>query len=340
VNLFLNATHMHNIFRATVLVGLLALATTFIQPSHAAGPTTKIVLDPASATITADQSQTFKVMAVDADGATTDVTDQATLTAPVSTDPLGKVAGMVYTPSKTGVHSAQASFQSFTTTAAVTVTAGTAKEVVVNPNSEPEQAYIGTNVIFSATVYDAKNNILSDQKIVWTVIGENGSVNAQGVFVPKKVGTGKVQAAVGDVTGQVSVVVNPTIVTNTNTVTNTTKNTNTVKNTNTTTSNANTNTVVVNTTDTTTTKCTTLKPWAWIGLLIIFLLAVAILFALVPITAIWPVVAALVAAAILAFIQRKYDCNGQAWWSWVIMLGTIALAGAALMMRPKNTPTA
>ncbi len=340
---FLKHTHMRNILRATVIVGLLALATVFSKPVLAAGPTTKIVLDPATATITADQTQTFKVMAIAADGSSVNVTDQSTLSV---NDPLGKVAGAVYTPGKAGSWAIQASFQSFTTTAPVTVTAGAVKEIVINPNSDPEPAYLGTNVKFTATAYDAKNTILTDQKVVWSVIGENGSIDERGVFVPKKIGTGKVQAAVGPVIGQVSVVVNEAIVANTNvtttnTVANTSpKNVNTITNSKASNANTTANTAVIApTTNTATTSCTTLKPWLWIVLLIIFLIAVAILFALVPVTMIWPVVIALIAAVILALIQRKYDCHGQAWWAWVLLLGTIALASAALMMRPKNTPT-
>lgn len=327
---------MRTLLRATVLVGLLALATVFIQPIQAAGPTTKIVLDPTTATLTADQTQIFKVLAVAADNTSTDVTAQSTLSVD---DPLGKISGAIYTPGKAGTWTVQATFQSFTTTATVTVTPGAVQEVVVNPNSEPEQLYIGTNLKFTATAYDAKNNIVSDQKYIWTVIGENGSIDNQGVFKPTTVGTGKVQAAVGTVTGQVSVVVNPAIVTNTNTVTNTVSNTNAVANTNAPTNSA-TNTAALNTVDDeTTTSCTSLKPWVWILLLVVFLIGVAVLFALVPVTMIWPTAAALLAAATLAFVQRKYDCHGQDWWAWVIMLGTIALAAAPLLMRPKHTPS-
>lgn len=325
---------MRTLLRATVLVGLLALATVFIQSTQAAGPTTKIVLDPAAATLTADQSQTFKVMAVAADNSSTDVTSQSNLSVD---EPLGKISGATYTPGKAGTWTVQATFQSFTTTATVTVTPGAVQEVVINPNSEPEQLYIGTNLKFTATAYDAKNNIVPNQKFTWSVIGENGSIDTQGVFKPTTVGTGKVQAAVGTVMGQVSIVVNPAIVTNTNTVTNRVSNTNTIANTNTP---SNTNTATLNTAnDETTTSCTTLKPWVWILLLVVFLVGVAVLFALVPVTMVWPTVTALLAAAILAFVQRKYDCNGQVWWAWVIMLGTIALAAAPLLMKPKNTPS-
>lgn len=339
--LFHNDMHMRTPLRATVLVGLLALMTVFIKPVQSAGPATKIVVEPATVSITADQTQTFKVLAVAADGTSTDVTTQSTLS---TNDPLGKMSGAVYTPGKVGSWILQASYQSFTATATTIVTAGAVKEVVINPNSEPEQAFLGTTIRFSATAYDAKNNVVPSQTIVWTVTGENGSIDNQGIFTPTKIGTGKVQATAGAIVGQVSIVVNPAIVTNTNSVTNSAINTNAPKNTNAananTSTNSSTNTpVTATTTSEKSTSCTTLKPWAWIMLMILFLVGVAVLFALVPVTRIWPVVVALGAAVVLAYVQRTYDCNSQAWWAWIVMLGTIALASAALMMRPKNTPT-
>lgn len=331
-------------FRAAVIVGLLALATIFIRPASAAGPATKIIIDPAAPSITADGTQTFKVLAVAADGTSTDVTGQSTVSA---NDPTGTVAGATYTPGKAGSWTVQAVYQSFTATAAVTVTPGAVKEIAVNPNSDPEQSYIGTNVQFTATVYDTKNNIISGQTAIWSVLGENGTINSAGIFVPKKAGTSKVQAAIGDVTGTVSVVVSAPVVTNTNTsaiVTNTAKTNVKISNTNSSNTNvadadtANTNTAITETTEATTKSCTSLKPWAWVLMLIIFLLIVAVLYALVPVTQIWPAVAALAVAAALAFIQRKYSCGDQAWWAWVVTLGTVALTATALQMRPKNTP--
>ena len=334
-NLSLKHKRMRTSFRAAVIVGLLALASIFVRPTHAA-VTSKIVITPASGSISADATQAYKVSAVATDGTSVDVTDQSTLSV---NDPTGKMNGVAYTPGKAGSWTVQANFQSFTATAEVTVTPGAVKEVVVNPNSDPEPTFIGTNAKFTATVYDAKNNIITSEKVTWTVLGENGTIDSNGIFTPKKVGTGKVQAAVGDVSGAVSVAVSAPAVTNTNTaITNTAP-----KNTNTAITNTapatNTNTAAATKTDTDST-CTSLKPWAWVLLLVVFLVVVGVLYALVPVTQVWPAVAALVVAGILAFIQRQYGCGGQTWFAWVVTLGTVALTGAALQMRPKSTPNA
>ena len=341
---FLNDRLMRSLpFRSGLLIGLMALALSAGSTVRAASSISTIALDPATTTITADQTQTYKVIATAADGTVSDVTSQSTL----STDnPLGKFSGAVYSPVKAGAWTVQAVYQSLTATATATVNPGAVQELVINPNSGPEQAYLGTNAKFTATVYDGHNNVISGPTVTWSVIGEIGTIDAAGTFKPKQVGTGKVQAAVGDVTGQVSVAVNASLVTNTapvtNTaVTNTAANANTANNTNAV-SNvnaANSNVNAAATTSSTTTGCTTLKPWAWTLLLVVFLLVVVVLYALVPVAKIWPAVAALAVAAILAFIQRKYACDGQLWWAWVVTLGTIAITALALQMRPKNTPT-
>lgn len=317
--------------RVSLTIATVLVAMTFSPSARAAGTTTKITLDPAVATVTADQPQTYKVLATASDGTMTDVTDQSTLS---TNDPTGQAVGAVYTPGQVGSWSVQASYQSFTATAAVTVTPGAVVDVVVNPNSNPEQITINTTAAFTALAYDAKNNIVSGATVTWSVIGPIGTIDAHGVFSAKSVGTGKVQAVSGTVTGQVSLVVSQPVVTNTAAVV---KNTNTPKNTNT----GNVNAAITNAsaaTKTSSSSCTTLKPWAWILLLVVFMFVVALLYALVPVAEIWPVVVALIAAGVLAYIQRKYACHGQLWWAWVVTLGTLALTGLAWQMNPKKTP--
>lgn len=310
--------------------------------SVSAATVSKITIDPATPTTTADTAVTFTITATNTDATTTNISSQTTLS---TNDPLGSVKNTVYTPGKVGTWNIQADYQSLQATTTVTVTPGAVKEIVINPNSDPEQAYIGSTVSFAATPYDAKSNVVTGQTITWSVIGENGTVTNKGVFTPTKIGTGKVQAVLGDITGQVSVVANAAIVTNTNTaVTNTSTN---APGGSGSAGNANTNTASIaavnvnansdSTTAATNSKCTTLKPWAWSLMLVLFFAVIAVLYALVSITAIWPAIIALAGAAVLAYIQRKYGCGAQAWWPWVITIGTVVLSAAAMQFRPKNT---
>lgn len=318
-------------------VSLLLIGCAFVLlgavRSASAATASKITIDPAAPTTTADAAITFTVIATNTDGTTTNVSTQTTLS---TNDPRGSVANNVYTPGAVGTWNVQASYQSLQATASVTVTAGSVQEIVINPNSDPEQTFIGATTTFSTALYDKQSNVVSSQTATWSVLGEIGTINDKGVFTPVKVGTGKIQAKVGDITGQISVVVNAAPVANTNTAV-------VVKNTNTPATNANVNTSTTTNTNTSTTTtttkaaCTTLKPWAWSLMLVLFFVVIAILYALVPVTAIWPAVIGLAGAAALAFIQRKYGCGGQPWWPWIVTLGAIALTAAALQFRPKHT---
>lgn len=328
----LNSVRMRLPSRLAVLLSTAALLTAGVAHAVTAP---SLSITPATTTVTADQPVTFTVTMTNSDGTTSDVSTAATLS---TDDPRGTIEKNVYQPGKVGSWSVQAGYQSLNATATVTVTPGAIQEIVINPNSDPEPTLVGTVKTFNAVAYDAQSNIVPDQTFNWSVVGDIGTISADGVFLPKTVGTGKVQAAVGTVSAQVSVAVNaaPVVNANTNTATTTT-------NTNTSTTNDNTNTSTNTNTDTTapattTTSCTTLKPWAWTLMLVLFLLVVAVLFALVPVTKVWPVIVALAASAVLAYIQRKYACDTSPWWAWVITLGTVALSAAALQFRPKQPP--
>ncbi len=336
---------------------LLVLSLGFVSRTNAT--TTKISVSPSSATLQAGHTQTFIVTATDSTGTTKDVTADSTLS---SNDPNGKVSGATYTAGQVGNWTIQVAYQSFVTTAKVSVSAGDVAELVINPNSDPEVILTGTRKRFSVEAFDAKHNPLDTPHITWSVIGAIGSIDSTGVFTPTGIGTGKVQAQSDSVTGQVAIEVRQAPVTNTNssvtTNTNTTTNTNRPTNRNTNSSNTNsatnantnvatnqnTNSSNVNATNAntntstlvTSSQCTSLKPWVWTVMLILFLILVAILYGLVPVTKIWPVVVALISAGVLAFIQRKYDCNLQTWWAWVITLGTVALTALAIRSNPST----
>lgn len=319
------------------LIGLIVTGLSFATQSQAA--TTTMTMAPATATVASGHTQTFVVKAVDNDGTSRDVTSDAVLS---TNDPKGKIIGATYTAGKAGTWMVQASYQSFMTTATTTVTAGDLAEIVVNPNSEPEIILDGTTRKFSAEGFDANSNAISGLTFIWSVIGTIGKIDAAGVLTSSQIGTGKVQAQAGVVTGQVAVEVRQAPATNTNTATSTngTSNVNRSTNNNTNTAtNANKNTNALNTNTSTTaatTTCTSLKPWLWTLILIIFLIIVAVLYGLVSVTKIWPVIVALVGAGILAYLQRKYDCDLQSWWAWVITLGTVALTALAIRSNPMN----
>ncbi|MBI3572597.1 MAG: hypothetical protein HY092_00150 [Candidatus Kerfeldbacteria bacterium] len=325
---------------------LIVLATLgFTHLSLAAGPAKHITLAPTSVTLNTDQTQVFTVTATDANGATTDVSSQATFS---TNDPRGSFTGPTYQPGAVGTWTIQATYQSFSANATATVTVGSVKDIQINPNSDPETVNLNSKKNFTAQAFDGHSNAITNPTFTWSVSGTIGIVDQSGTFTAKNLGTGKVTASSGAVTGQVTIVVSQTpVVANTNAVTNVNraanKNTNAAKNANVNPANINANhnvnTIVPTTPASTSTQneslqCTTLRPWVWVLILIAFLAAVAILYGLVPATKIWPVVVSLVGAGVLIYMQRKYGCTLQGWWAWVASLGTIALSVIAVRQLP------
>jgi len=334
-----------------LFAGLMIVGVTLA--SRVVATTTKITLSPANPKVTADQTVTFVVTAVDSSGTSQDVTGQSTLS---TNDPSGSMNGAVYTAGQSGTWQIQASYQSFTTSTNVRVSSGTVAELQVNPNSNPEVILLGTTKHFTVRAFDADSNVIENPHVTWSVIGPIGTVTPTGVFMPTHLGMGTLQAQSGTVLGHVAIEVGPAAVTNTNSSTTNTNvhqvatNTNrpVVANTNVSTnnnvntdSNNNTNETVSENTNvnmsedlSAPTKCTTLKPWVWTLILVIFFILIAVLYGLVPVTKVWPVATALLGAGILAYVQRRYDCNLQSWWAWIITLGTVALTALAIRSNP------
>lgn len=320
---------------------------------NAAGPATSISVAPNTATITADQTVVFTVTATDAGGNTTNVTADSTLS---TNDPSGSVVGATYHAGKVGQWKVQVDYQSFTTSATVTVTPGALAEIDINPNSDPEIVSLGNSRTFRAQGYDQHDNVVTDFSPTWVVGGSIGTIDTNGKFVATTAGTGTVEArSPSGVIDQVAITVrdavpSSTVNTNTSVNTNTTSttnqnsnlngttngNTNTVVNTNTTLQPSNTNTNTSTTPLSPTLKCTTMKNSLWVLMVIGYLALVALLFAFIPVTRIWPAVIALSGAIALIFIHRNYGCSILPWWPWVMTLGTVGLTMLALRQAPKK----
>lgn len=336
------------------MLALLLLASALVtspQPTAAASPASGLQIVPSTATVTADQVVSFVVKASHQDGTITDVTKESTLS---TNDPRGRISAATYAPGKIGSWLVQASYQALTTQATVVVSAGALRELEVNPNSQPETVSIGQKQDFNARGFDQHDNLLSNVSVTWRTTGSIGSINAQGVFTPTAIGTGKVIATSGNISNSVAVatIAAPVVPSNSTPDANVNRNTNTsTKNTNSAPSNTNVavnGSTNVNSTSNTnspetaggTTSCTTPRLWIWVIILVAFLTGVALLYAFVPVSRIWPAVVAFAGAIILTLIQRKYGCQLYPWWAWIITLGTVALTimGMRQTMPPSGTP--
>lgn len=319
---------------------LLALA---VHPASAAGVATSIEVTPKSATITADERITFGVTAVDAQGQKSDVTSASTFSVD---DPRGVFEKSIYQAGKVGVWTVTITYQSLTTTANITVRPGALDEISINPNSDPETIALGTKRTFIGHAFDADNNDILDTPITWSTDASVGAISSRGVFTPSAVGNGHVRATSGSVTASVPVRVIGTLTTEippaatssgaSGSSGGTTKNNNANSNTAVNTSNTNA-TENINASDgasTAAVACSTGKAWLWIFLLAALLGAIALLFSFFPVSAIWPVVAALAAAAVLVYLQRNYGCDAQRWWGWLAIVGTVALTMLAIRQFP------
>lgn len=333
-----------------ILTLVAVLAGWLLGPAltHAADTVTSITVTPASVTLTADDSQTFTVNAVNQSNVSSDVTNASVLS---HNDPLGSLSGATYHAGQVGTWTIQASYQGKTATATVTVTAGALKELSINPNSNPEYVTLATKSHFSVQGYDAHSNKVDGITSVWTVQGDIGTIDQNGLFSASKVGTGKIVVTSGSIAGEIPVVVkeaepasnaNTNSATNTNRAANTNGNQSANQNVN---STANTNATVTNTNAEKnensveeTSECKTLATWLWVMILIAFLIGIAILYALVPVMRIWPAVVGLGGAIALIIVHRNYGCDLLAWWDWVLALATLGLTILALRQLPMPTP--
>jgi len=314
----------------TLTVALVA-GLVLAVPAHAI-TATRISVTPSSASLTADQETAFQVIAVDDQGASSDLTGEAVFT---TDDPRGSFSGAVYQAGKVGRWFVGVRAAGQQATVAITVTAGKLDSLAINPNSAPERVAINTSRTFSVQGYDQNNNLVEAKNVSWSVSSTLGTINSSGVFSAKQIGEGTITATSGSIKQSVAVTVTEKPVATIGETTNANGNSNSSVNTN---SATNTNTTIATpneTEDTTATACSARATWVWGLVLLLLLGGSALLYAFVPVTAIWPAALSLGLAAIVSVIQYRSDCS-LAWWPWVATLGCAVLAMFAYQQAPRE----
>lgn len=308
-----------------VLVAGLVLAV----PAHAI-TATRISVTPSSASLTADQETAFQVTAVDEQGASSDVTGEAVFT---TDDPRGSFSGAVYQAGKVGRWFVGVRAAGQQATVAIIVTTGKLDSLVINPNSAPERVAVNTSRAFSVQGYDQNNNLVEAKNVSWSVSSSLGTINSSGVFSAKQIGEGTITATSGSIKQSVAVAVTEKPVATIGEATNANGNSNSSVNTN---SGTNTNSSVATPNETDdATACSARATWVWGLVLLLLLGGSALLYAFVPVTAIWPAALSLGLAAIVSVIQYRSDCS-LAWWPWVATLGCAVLAMFAYQQTPRE----
>jgi YD repeat-containing protein len=158
----------------------------------------RIEVAPATATITADQTQQFTATGYDAQGNPVSITPQWTATGGTVSN-----AGL-YTPSKVGTFDVTAAYQSKTAKGSVTVTPGKTANVAVSPQSATIS--VGQKQQFTGATQDAKGNP-TQETLQWAASG-GGTVDSTGLYTATAEGTWEVSATAGGAPpGKASVIV-------------------------------------------------------------------------------------------------------------------------------------
>jgi hypothetical protein len=154
------------------------------------------VVDPPTATVTADDTQQFTAAGYDANG-------NAVPISPVWETTGGSVdAAGLYTPSPAGSFIVYANQSGVSGSAVVDVSAGALTIILVSPETSSITA--DQTQQFTATGYDAHGNPVP-VFVTWTV--NNGSISGSGFFIPWAVGTWIVIAEQDGVMGTAAVTV-------------------------------------------------------------------------------------------------------------------------------------
>jgi hypothetical protein len=301
-----------------------------------------IITSQAPTTIVAGATYQYAITATDAGN------DQITYT--LTTSPEGMViAGntISWNPTKVGTYNVviQATDQlsGFSSQAwQVTISAAAPATIVITPDNKPTSIDLGNNQQFSAKAYDAYQNELTTTGLVWSVGKSVGTIDASGLFLAGKAGSGTITASLATATTSIDVSVkdirkslvtvnNTNTSSNTNTAapdnttsvkTNSQKNTNTATNQETITPAADTNlNSNTNTASDDAKSCTNMRRWLIIVLIILYPIILIVYFRyerrhhaggwwLFP----------FFLTVIGLIIYYKYICAGTyLWWPWVLV---------------------
>jgi len=161
-----------------------------------AGALASILVDPAAATITADDTQQYTATGYDAKGNVVSFVPTWSATG-------GSVSFTgLYTPSLVGTYTVSVTSGVVSGSASVTVVPGALVTLVVSPSVAAINA--DQTQLFTATGYDARGNLVP-MSPSWSVDG--GSIDGAGLYTPDLVGTYTVTAVFGGVSDTASVTV-------------------------------------------------------------------------------------------------------------------------------------
>jgi len=137
--------------------------------------------------------------------------DASKLATFTTTDPLGSITSTAYKAGQAGTWEITAHYGSDSASSKIIVTPGKASHLTINPNSLPEIVGIDRPAQFTATIYDANNNIVPNVRVVWSLSGPIGSVSATGIVKATRQGSGQLTGSAGNITSTINLVARPVV---------------------------------------------------------------------------------------------------------------------------------
>lgn len=305
-------------------------------------------LSPEQPSLSAGESLQFSLEARNVDtGTTWDATDYASFSV---TDPTGTITRGLYQARSAGTWTITADYSDRSVSTQVVVNPGPVQHIVVDPNSYPERITTGDKRQFTARAYDAWNNQIPNPDLSWSLNGNIGTLNANGILETSGAGEANIVVRAGNVSSQVSVVVQAPRPVNTNTAnTNLNSgNTNTVNEeepTNTNgdvlgNANANTNgEAMTDDEETSAASCWNIHWWGWfLIMLAYFALLYGFFYVVRGTDDRWIWLGPLVLTAIALAIFFAFRCDAIAgWYPWLTVIGGLLITlFRPLKFIPKN----
>ena len=195
-------SELSGVWNVTVELGGLSNSV-FLTVDHAA--VANITVNPYNANIIAGSNEAYTATATDNFGNNWDVTDLASWS--TTPDALGYWTGNIYTSSQAGTWTIKCTIGNLESTAPITVSHGSADNVVIFNNSQNTSA--GVSQTFIATAYDLNGNSWdATNSTVWTINPAAGGFWSGNVYTSSKAGNWLVTGSLDGLSCSTPLVVN------------------------------------------------------------------------------------------------------------------------------------
>jgi len=162
------------------------------------GPLAKLTVSPSEATVTSGETLQFSSTGVDAN-------DNPVSPTKISWEVVGGIGTIdengLFTAIKAGTGKIKVTVGSVSIESGeITVTSGGLAKLIISPSEATVTS--GETLQFSVAGEDANGNPVTPEEIVWSVLGDIGTINADGLFTATAIGVGQIEASAEGITVQ------------------------------------------------------------------------------------------------------------------------------------------